>query len=67
MIMKSLSNKQIAGISVGNSHCLAWDKKGQIYSWGVGIFMLYISSTTPPHPIQNLKKGSNGQLAHPIH
>ena len=48
--MKSLSNKQIAGISVGNSHCLAWDKKGQIYSWGIGIFMLYISSTTPPQP-----------------
>jgi len=54
MIMKSLSNKQIAGISVGNSHCLAWDKKGQIYSWGVGNFMLYISSKTPPQPIKNL-------------
>ena len=38
MIIKSLSNIQIAGLSVGNSHCLAWDKKGQIYSWGDGIY-----------------------------
>ena len=42
MIIKSLSNVHISGISIGNSHCLAWDKKGQIYSWGDGIFRLYI-------------------------
>lgn len=36
MVNQLLSSLRIKGIACSRTHCLAWDAKGKVYSWGEG-------------------------------
>ncbi len=37
MVVDSLSNIPLLGISIAKDHCIAWDSNGVIYSWGCAL------------------------------
>lgn len=53
-LIERLSSLEILDISCGGSHTLALDKRGSIYSWGLGEFGVLGTgrSTTETYPVR---------------